>query len=263
MPAMIAAIAGPAIGGIASYMGASKSAKAAKKAAKLQYAQYQQTRADLAPWTQVGGKTQYTLADLMGIESGQPRTAEFGALARGYKTEDYQADPGYAFRLSEGQKALERGAAARSGLLGGAQGKALTRYGQEMGSNEYQRAYDRWQQEQANKFNRLQWLSGTGQSAAAQTGAFGQQAAYGMGQAGQQAANAWAQGYGNIAGMVGQAGQNYLTLDMLRKPERYPGMYGATPMAPPPTTSPSNFWAYGGKSPTLTGVPSYTYPSLG
>lgn len=52
-------------------------------------------------------------------------------------------DPGYNFRLSEGTKALERSAAARGGLMSGATGKALTRYGQDYGSNEFTNAYNR------------------------------------------------------------------------------------------------------------------------
>jgi hypothetical protein len=52
-------------------------------------------------------------------------------------------DPGYAFRLKEGQKALDRQAAARGGLISGGALKAATRYGQEMGSQEYGNAYNR------------------------------------------------------------------------------------------------------------------------
>jgi len=66
----------------------------------------------------------------------QPDAFKFGA-------NDYQADPGYAFRLSEGQKALDRQAAARGGLISGGALKAATRYGQDMGSQEYQNAYQR------------------------------------------------------------------------------------------------------------------------
>ena len=78
----------------------------------------------------------------------------------------FQADPGYAFRLSEGQKALERSAAARGGLLSGATGKALTRYGQEMGSQEYQNAFNRYQAERAAQLQPLQSLAGVGQTSA-------------------------------------------------------------------------------------------------
>ena len=53
---------------------------------------------------------------------------------------EFNADPGYAFRLSEGQKALERQAAARGGLISGSALKAAQRYGQDMGTQDYGRA---------------------------------------------------------------------------------------------------------------------------
>lgn len=62
---------------------------------------------------------------------------------------NYEADPGYAFRLSEGLKALERSAAARGGLLSGGTGKALQRYGQDLASQEYGNAFERFQRERA------------------------------------------------------------------------------------------------------------------
>lgn len=56
---------------------------------------------------------------------------------------DWQTSPGYQFRLEEGEKALERGAAARSGLLSGRQSKALQRYGQDTASLEYDKILGR------------------------------------------------------------------------------------------------------------------------
>lgn len=88
--------------------------------------------------------------------------------------QQFQADPGYAFRLSEGQKALERSAAARGGLLSGATGKALTRYGQEMGSQEFTNAFNRYQAERQARLGPLQSLAGVGQTTAQQMGAAGQ-----------------------------------------------------------------------------------------
>lgn len=55
-------------------------------------------------------------------------------------------DPGYQFRLKQGQNALESSAAARGSLNSGATMKALQRYGQDFGSNEYQNAYGRMSQ---------------------------------------------------------------------------------------------------------------------
>jgi hypothetical protein len=78
--------------------------------------------------------------------TGQQPTFEYkGQQPEAFKftAENFQADPGYGFRLSEGLKALERSAAARGGLLSGGTGKALTRFGQEMASQEFGNAYGR------------------------------------------------------------------------------------------------------------------------
>lgn len=88
--------------------------------------------------------------------------------------DQFQADPGYGFRLSEGQKALERSAAAKGGLLSGATGKNLLRYGQEMGSQEYQNAFNRYQAERQSRLGPLQSLAGVGQTANQALGAAGQ-----------------------------------------------------------------------------------------
>jgi hypothetical protein len=56
---------------------------------------------------------------------------------------DYRDTPGYQFRMDEGQKALERSAAARSGVLSGAQIKATQRYGQDYATSEFDNALRR------------------------------------------------------------------------------------------------------------------------
>jgi hypothetical protein len=52
-------------------------------------------------------------------------------------------DPGYQFRLGEGLRAMEAGAAAKGTLRGGGTLKGLMDYGQSAASQEYQRAYGR------------------------------------------------------------------------------------------------------------------------
>jgi hypothetical protein len=52
-------------------------------------------------------------------------------------------DPGYQFRLKEGQRALQQSAAAKGMLRTGNTWKDLLRYGQEMGSSEYDKVYGR------------------------------------------------------------------------------------------------------------------------
>lgn len=88
-----------------------------------------------------------------------------GGLLKNFSMEDYVADPGYQFRMEEGTKALDRSAAARGGLLSGAQLKGITRFGQDQASQEYGNAYNRYQSNQTNQYNRLASLAGVGQTA--------------------------------------------------------------------------------------------------
>lgn len=75
---------------------------------------------------------------------------------------DIQMDPGFEFRMKEGQKALERSAAARGGLGSGGTLKALTRYAQGVASDEYQRAFERFRTDRNDRFQRMTNLAGIG-----------------------------------------------------------------------------------------------------
>jgi hypothetical protein len=159
------------IGGSAAKSAASTQSAAADRAAELQNQQFQQTREDYAPYREAGYNA---LAQLQRTAGNVPGAFKFGAS-------DYQADPGYAFRLSEGQKALDRQAAARGGLISGGALKAAQRYGQEMGSKEFQNAYNRaftgYGTEVAREnqlYNRQAALAGIGQTATGQVAQAGQ-----------------------------------------------------------------------------------------
>ena len=156
-------------------------AGAARYAADLQQQQYNQNVARQQPFYEAGVNA---LPELVQASRYTP----FGQ-------EQFQADPGYAFRLSEGQKALERSAAARGGLISGGALKAATRFGQDMGSQEYTNAFNRYQTERAARLNPLQSLTGMGQTTAAGLGAAGQNMASNVGNYGMQGANATAEGY--------------------------------------------------------------------
>lgn len=131
----------------------------------------------------------------------------------------FQADPGYAFRLGEGTKAIERSAAARGGLLSGGTGKALQKFGQDYGSQEYMNAFNRYQTERAARLNPLQSLTGMGQTTANTLGQAGQQMASNVGEAIGSGAAARASGYVGGANALTSGlgtylnynqGQNYL-----------------------------------------------------
>ena len=161
MPWMALAIGGSALlGASASRSAASTQAAAADRAAELQNQQFQQTREDLAPYRAAGQTALNALTPLA------TNYQKFGM-------DQFQQDPGYGFRLSEGQKALDRQAAARGGLISGGALKAAQRYGQDMGSQEYMNAFNRYQIERNAQLNPLQSLAGVGQTTANQLGQYG------------------------------------------------------------------------------------------
>jgi hypothetical protein len=99
-----------------------------------------------------------TMKNFSGVAGYDPASA-----MRNFGASDFQADPGYAFRLSEGMKALDRTAASRGGLLSGSTLKGAQRFGSDLASQEYGNAYNRFQanratqsQEYQNAFNRYQ-----------------------------------------------------------------------------------------------------------
>lgn len=139
-----------------------------------------------------------------------PNAPDYGKYARDFGMSDYQADPGYAFRLKEGLKALDAQAAARGGMVSGAALKAASRFGQDYASNEYTNAFNRYQTNRSNQLQPLQSLMGAGQTATNATsnaaGAYGAAAgnnalaagnALASGQVG--SANAWNSAFGNVA----------------------------------------------------------------
>jgi hypothetical protein len=106
-----------------------------------------------------------------------------GELVRGFTQADYQADPGYAFRMSEGMKGLERSAAARGGLMSGATLKGIQRYGQDLASQEYSNAYNRFRDTQGLQRNALAGVVGYGPTSANAMGNMGQNYATSAGNA--------------------------------------------------------------------------------
>lgn len=159
------AIAGSAvIGGIASSSAAREQSRAADRATAEQRRQFERQVELQEPFRQAGVNA---LPELIEASRYTP-----------FSMEQFQQDPGYAFRMREGLKALDRSAAARGGLLSGNQLRGVTQFGQDLASQEYTNAFNRYQSERAARLNPLQSLAGMGQSNAAtmaqQAGQFGQ-----------------------------------------------------------------------------------------
>lgn len=131
-----------------------------KNAMNVQGSQYAQASGYQQPYLQAG---QQSLAQLLG-------NLQSGAYNVNVTPQNLQNDPGYQFQMQQGLQALQRSAAAKGGLGGGAFAKAMTQYSQGLAANQYQNAWNRqFQQNQAN-YNNLMGVTGMGQNSAQSLG---------------------------------------------------------------------------------------------
>lgn len=233
---IVAGVAGSAMSSSASGKAAKLQAQSAKSALGEQARQFNIARQDQLPFLQTGQSANAQLGYLLGLGSQNPsgqmpdgsqnflmgedgqlspeinqNLGAYGSLLKPFGMEDYQADPGYQFRLSEGQKALNRAYGSKGKYFSGEAIKGLTGYNQDMASQEYQGAYNRYVNNQTNTYNRLAGISGTGQTAAGTLGNLGSNYASNVGNiamsnanaqgaAGIAQSNAWSTGLNNAAG---------------------------------------------------------------
>jgi hypothetical protein len=127
--------------------------------------------------------------------------------------------------MSEGMKALERSAAARGGLLSGATLKGVQRYGQDLASQEFTNAFNRYQAERTGTINPYQALAGTAQSSAntlgQQAGAYGNAMASNIISAGNAQAAGQIGGANAIASGLGQGINFYQNQQLLNRMPTY------------------------------------------
>jgi hypothetical protein len=150
----VAAAAGTAAAGI---YGSNKAAKAQEKAA------------DKAAQAQKNALAAQTELAKPYVEAGKSALSQFQSMApyQSFGMAQFQADPGYSFRMSEGLKALERSASARGLLQSGGTLKDITRYGQNVASQEYENAFSRYLSEREARMDPYRYLTSVGQAAAA------------------------------------------------------------------------------------------------
>jgi len=165
-----ATVVGSLISSTSSSNAADRASQASQEASAASVAeqrrQYDQSRADYAPYLAAGTESVNQLATDLRPGGRFASTTPFDFQY------DQNTDPGTAFRLSEGVKALDRSAASRGGLLSGATLRGVQRYGQDLGSQEFQNAFNRYTTgfnantgERNQLYNRLAGVAGTGQNA--------------------------------------------------------------------------------------------------
>ena len=209
-----------AIGG-ASLVGSVIQGNAAQKAAQTQadanaraqdqlLATGQQASQQYAPYTQLGQTGANALSQNIPYLTNQFNNQDLNA----------QLAPNYAFQLQQGQGATNAASNATGGMMGGNALKGLQDYTQNFAGNAYQNAFNNYQAQQTNIYNRLAGIAGIGMQGATGTanaqlgtGSNIAQLTQGIGQAqaaGQMGqANAYAGGVNNIG--------NYALLSSLGK----------------------------------------------
>lgn len=245
-------VAAAVVGGLATAGSAAYSANQAKKGAKaqveagdraaalesqsadkqlaLQREIWEKQQKDQQPYQEQGAWGINRLGDLMKQGGGQLNNPfdtylKSKGLAGGrFDT----SNPAYQFQLQQGQRALDSSAAARGMGYSGAQMQASQKFGQGLASQEYDKQYNRANQEFGDYFNRVAGLSQGGQQAATTLGQQGSNYAQNAGTTysnlsnaqtgilGQQA-NARASGYAANANAVSNTLGNLTNLYALNK----------------------------------------------
>lgn len=224
------AVLGSAISADAAGDAADTQAAATDRATRLQKEMFDKQVELQAPFREAGLTANNRLMQLLGLSEGGDGN---GSLMQRFGADQFQADPGYQFRMDEGMRGVEGSAAARGGLLSGAAMKAIQKYGQGLASQEYGNAYNRYTSDQTNDYNRLAGIVNTGQGATNQlTNAaanYGQQAGSNMIGAGNAQAAGIVGGANALTGGINQGfnmyQQNQL-MNMIRNPTR--GSWGTT-----------------------------------
>ena len=177
---------------------------------------------------------QYAQYNEQGQQTGMGTGQDY--LTHQFNAQDFQnnIDPGYAFRLQQGQLANQAAANRSGGLIGGNALAGLQDYTQGQASQEYGNAFNRYQAQRTNIYNTLAGIAGIGQTAQGQANQLGQNyannttglitgagAAQAAGQVG--AANA-------LSGGIQGAGSTYMLSQMMRPQNIQPTQLGS-PMA--------------------------------
>lgn len=159
--AAVALVAGAAIGGavLAGTGGSSINAQRAQAIAlqaqedalKESDEGFQFIEDELRPLIELGNRNLETLDQ------------ELDELTRPFELEDFEADPGFQFRIEQGERSINNFLSSRGLVKSGRAAKELVRFNQGEATQEFDRAFNRFQTTQGNRFNRLLTLANVGQ----------------------------------------------------------------------------------------------------
>lgn len=205
-------LAGAAIASSSAKSAAHQQVQAENHASDIMQQNQEQIRADLSPFAEAGRKATTDIQNLSPFSFNPTQ-------------QQLEATPGYQFNLSQGLKSTQNSYAGRGLGTSGAAMKGAATYASGLADTTYQNQFSNALATYNQNLARLQGLSATGESAAAQTGAFGTTTAQSIGQTAVGAANASASGTIGTANAitggfnaVGGAGLNAYMLNRFFSP---------------------------------------------
>jgi len=179
------------------------------------------------PWRATGGMALSELNKLMGpgysssylVDPTTGKTVMINNAMRAFSTEDFNKgiDPGYQFRLQQGQDLAKRQGNVGGGLVGGNVMKGLEDYTQDSASQEFMNAFNRSETGKQNVFNRLASIAGLGQTSVGQTTQAGTAAGNTLAALGVAGGNAAAGGLTGAASALTGGANSYANYSLLNK----------------------------------------------
>ena len=151
----IASLANGLLGGGGAYLGAQQQANAANNATAAQMAMFNTLNQQSAPWRQAGQQALGTIGSMMPDFTRQFNNQDLNS----------QLAPNFDFMLNKGVNATKNALNVGNGLVSGNTIQGINDYAQNFAQNAYQQAFNNWNSQQSNIFNRLSNIAGLGQTA--------------------------------------------------------------------------------------------------
>jgi hypothetical protein len=178
MAGIATAVAGSAIiGGAISAYGANKAANtqasAANHAANIGQQEFQTITGQEQPFMQAGYGAQSELNQLLGIgPKGKAGSGGgYGSLLQPFTTDMFHKySPAYQFQQQQGMQGVLNQAAGTVGAQSSSANKDLIEFNQNLANSSFNNAFNQYQTQQGNIYQRLAGVAQLGQNAAANTG---------------------------------------------------------------------------------------------
>jgi hypothetical protein len=199
---VVGSIAGAAISGSAAKSAANTQAQAAANAQQISQNEFNTITGQEQPFMQGGYGALSALNQGLGIgaPNNQAGSLGYGSLTSPFTVDTFKSmSPAYQFQLQQGQQGVLNQDSSGQGALSGATMKDLIGYNQNYANTSFNNAFNQYQTQNQNIYNRLSGIAQLGQNAASNTG---QQGTALAGQAAQSAQNI---GSAQAAGTIGAA----------------------------------------------------------